>query len=185
MEPLNSSLKITTSFSIVQPYVSCVVNCVPFAIFHKAVYSETNFEFNSERTHVILLAPLEAEGNISIHATSIIGFSSIKAKTGEIDLVARIRLFLLNGLPDGKISKESRAPNLQTLPANDETRKDAAETIDLFKNALIERNPDQLLEALRTTSYHILKPIVWGPKVDILRALQFFDIPEIVDLTPD
>lgn len=184
MEPLNSSLKISASFGINQPYVICHVNCVPFAIFHKAVYSETDFEFNSEKVHVILLAPLEAKGNISIHAVSIIGFSSVKAKAGEIDLVASKRLFLLNGEPVGKISKESRAPTLQMLTATDETRKDAAESIDLFKNALIERNTDQLLEAFRNTYYQVLKPIV-SPSVDLARALQYFNIPEKVDLTPD
>lgn len=182
MEPPNSRLLLTSEFFELNPnsaFQKFSLNGRDFAIFSEENNAQDNLILNLFKYNVVVLAPLKAENNIVINAINVVCFSTLQTTRGNIAINATGKIALLGAdLISGRDNLINAANDIHNHPIILERLQHITEA---FKTGLSDSDIDQMMEAITETYDAAIDPLQEDEceEIDIDKALEFFDIPQI------
>lgn len=179
MQATNTIVRDSVSFTG-KDYDVCEINNVKFAFVNTIMISNQSIDLNLSDYHVILLAPLTAEKNISITATSVLNLTTLTAKKGETIINASKKVITLGGVLNsfGDNNRHNVIAGKEGIftPAIAKERLDII--VDEFEEAISQRDGPAVLDALLSTFHAIKNPDETDESIiDVAEAMEFFNIP--------
>lgn len=175
---METALTLRTQIAHRQQYDVFVVNNQNFAIVHEPLSSQGTLTVDLTDYNVILLAPIEAEKDISVMAQTIIVMSNVTSHQGQSKLLATGRLFVLGA------EIKSRGDNLisgdmgiDLLPAILERKEYICQEM---KEGLERNDPNQIVDALVEIVDAIKDPLGESEdyEIDLLESLSQLQITD-------
>ncbi len=172
-----TGIRLDTVFRrYVDGFDECEVNGVKFALFTEARNYPTNLTIDLPDRNVVILAPLEAEGNITIRAISIIALNNLTSRQGEINVLASGRWISLgaqvSSFKDNKIRSTLDCLFLPIVLERSEMIKRE------FTEGFSERKGQKILDALADTFDAVHNPDPEeGEDIEYAEVFRFFNIP--------
>ncbi len=157
----------------------CEINGSKFALFNNPLYSNNfspNVTIDLADYNIILLAPLTAEGSISIEALSVVVLSALNAKKGEIRVTVPGKCIALDGKINGYRNNLIEAgQGFYSVAIPEEPFKMILEG---FRKGMTNKNGEIIADALIETFDVIQDPFGENdnPCIDIKEAFEFFNI---------
>ena len=125
-----------------KPYETFTINKTSFCLFNIALKGESIRIDLSDHT-VIVLEPLKAIGDISIHAKSLFLFSDLESESGKISIIAMEKFIAFGGFLHSKECSKTSGGLCSIL-----VKSDTPEFVCLIKNKIFKRISDHDLPKL-------------------------------------
>jgi hypothetical protein len=168
-------ISISTSFYEQSEFFDvCEINGSKFALFSKHIESTMSISLDMSDYNVVLLAPLQAEKNISVKAVSVIVLTTLNAKNGKSEISASGKSILLGG---GVISDLENTISGDKGVTTCGCIKERWEMIlGEFKEGISNKHGPTIVDALVHTYDAIVDPLEENEDIDISKAFAFFNI---------
>src|SRR5689334_4932460 len=91
-------MKVTNDIKYIDtltPFEVCTINKQKFAIFLDKMTDRGNLQLELKDYHIIVLAPVQATGNINIVCRSFTAFSNVQANYGNVSISATSNITLI------------------------------------------------------------------------------------------
>lgn len=171
-------MTVRTQFGHGQLHDIFVVNEHKFAIVHEPLSSGGALTVDMTGYNVILLAPIEAVGDISLTAQTVIVMSNMTSKTGSCKLLASGKVYNLGSKivsqGDNVISGDM---GVEFLPAILERKEWIRQE---FKEGIEKHDANQMIDTLLEVIDAIIDPLGENEetKMDVLERLSQFQITD-------
>lgn len=172
-------IRINTSYYLQQnqPFDLCEINGSKFALFNKKIQNDKSIFIDLSDYNVVILAPLEAENNISIKAVSVIALSNLNAKRGETKIEASEKLIILgNPIQSYLDNNLSGTKGVYTYGI---VKERLEMILEEFAEGISKQHGPTIVDALVDTFDAIEDPSGENesPTIDMVKAFKFFNIP--------